>query len=139
MTNAEMLKDARDRLLKLHKTLLDHERTNYEGINGPVNAGQFLNLLLEDQNFAWLRKFSTLIVEIDEMFELNDGYTDVMVNARIEKMRDLVSMKEEDETFRAKYSAVLQQNVEAAAQQGELKKLLSVSRAIAEGDTEARA
>ena len=64
MNNAELLRDSRNLLLKLHKSLLDHERRIYEWINGPRTPGQFLNLLLEDPDCAWLRKFSTLIVEI---------------------------------------------------------------------------
>ncbi len=68
MGNAEILKNARNLLLKLHKSMLDLEREIYEGIHGKLNATEFLNLLLEDEDFAWLRQFSMLIVEIDEMF-----------------------------------------------------------------------
>ena len=53
MTNAEKLKNARNLLLKLHKTMLDREREIYEGIHGPLNATQFLNVLLEDEDFSW--------------------------------------------------------------------------------------
>jgi hypothetical protein len=125
MTRKEILKDGRNSLLKLHKSLLDHERAIYEGINGPVNAGQFLNILLEDPDFAWLRKFSTLIVEIDELFDQKDAVTDEAVEIHITKLRDLISMKEEDESFRAKYQAALQRDIDAAAHQGTLKELLS--------------
>ena len=69
MENAEKLKNARNILLKLHKSMLDLERDMHEGIHGKLNATEFLNLLMEDEDFAWLRKFSMLIVEIDEMFE----------------------------------------------------------------------
>lgn len=125
MTRKEILKDGRNSLLKLHKSLLDHERAIYEGFNGPVNAGQFLNILLEDPDFAWLRKFSTLIVEIDELFDQKDAVTDEAVEIHITKLRDLISMKEEDESFRAKYQAALQRDIDAAAHQGTLKELLS--------------
>lgn len=110
-------------LLILHKTLVDHERAIYEGINGAVNSGQFLNLLLEHPEFAWLRKFSTLIVEIDEMFDLKDGFSNELVELHILKLRDLISMKDEDEQFRAKYQAALQQDLDAAAHHGDLKAL----------------
>ncbi|MGQ0543560.1 MAG: hypothetical protein ACT4O9_17220 [Blastocatellia bacterium] len=123
MNKAETLKQARNLLLRLHKKLLDHERAIYEGINGPRNAAEFLNLLLEDPDFAWLRKFSTLIVEIDEMFDQKDGFAEEVVDLHITKLRDLISMKDEDEHFRAKYQAALQQDLDAAAHQGELKQL----------------
>ena len=124
MSQTELLKNSRDLLLKLHKSLLDHERRIYEGINGPRTPGQFLTLLLEDPDFAWLRKFSTLIVEIDEMFDQKDGYSEEAVEAHIVALRSLVAMEDEDEEFKAKYQSGLQQDLDAAAQHGELRGLL---------------
>lgn len=124
MSQTELLKNSRDLLLKLHKSLLDHERRIYEGINGPRTPGQFLTLLLEDPDFAWLRKFSTLIVEIDEMFNQKDGYSAEAVEAHIVALRSLVAMEDEDEEFKAKYQSGLQQDLDAAAQHGELRGLL---------------
>ncbi len=124
MNNVELLRSSRDLLLKLHKTLLDHERALYEGINGPHSPGQFLSVLLEDSDFAWLRKFSTLIVEIDEMFAQKDGYSEETVEQHLTALRSLVSMEDENEAFRAKYQAGLQQDLDAAAHQGDLRKLL---------------
>ena len=125
MSRKQILKSGRESLLKLHKSLLDHERAIYERVNGPVNAGQFLNILLEDPDFAWLRKFSTLIVEIDELFDQKDGITEEAIEAHVTKLRELISMETEDEAFRAKYQAALQQDIDAAAHQGALKELLS--------------
>ena len=124
MNNVELLRNSRDLLLKLHKSLLDHERRIYEGINGPLNSGQFLNVLLEDPDFAWLRKFSTLIVEVDEMFAQRDGYSEVAVEQHLAALRSLISMEDENEAFRAKYQAGLQQDLDAAAHQGDLRALL---------------
>ena len=124
MDNAERLRGARDLLLKLHKNLVDHERAIWEGMNGPASSGQFLNLLLEDPDFSWLRKFSTLIVEIDEMFAQKDGYAAEAVDLHLTKLRELISMEDEDETFKARYQAALQQDLDAAARQGDLRLLL---------------
>lgn len=125
MEKAERLRDGRNLLLKLHKNLVDHERSIWEGINGPVSSGQFLNVLLEDKDFAWLRKFSTLIVDIDEMFAQKDGYPAEAVDLHLEKLRQLISMADEDEEFKAKYQAALQQDLDAAARQGDLRLLLT--------------
>lgn len=125
MQKAEKLKNARNLLLKLHKTLVDHERAIYEGINGPQTPAQFLNILIDDQDFAWLRKFSMLIVDIDEMFAQKDGFSEDVVELHISKLRSLIAMEDEDETFRARYQSALQQDLDAAAHQGELKELLS--------------
>ena len=124
MERKEILKNARDALLKLHKSLLDRERTIYEETNGPVNSSEFLNLLLEDKDFAWLRKFSALIVEIDELFDQKDGVTKEAVELHIAKLKSLISMENEGESFKAKYQAGLQQDVDAAAHQGVMRELL---------------
>ena len=125
MTNTELLKSARNLLLSLHKSLVDFERSLYEGMHGPVTSGQFLNLLIEDIDFAWLRKFSTLIVDIDEMFAQKDGFDNEAVDSHLAKLRELISMNVADEDFVAKYQGALQQDLDAAAKQGELRSLLA--------------
>src|SRR6186997_2766756 len=124
MEKAEILKKARNILLKLHKSMLDLEREMYEGIHGKLNATEFLNLLLEDDDFAWLRQFSMLIVEIDEMFDLKEDVTAEMVDANLKKVRELVGMTEPDDYFRAKYQFALQRDPDAAGLHSELKGLL---------------
>jgi len=125
MTDTEKLRYARNLLLTLHKSLIDFERAGYEKVHGKLNAGQFLNVLLEDENFAWLRKFSMLIVEIDEMFDLKDGISDEMVSSNLRKIGELVGMQDEDEFFRAKYRNALQADPEIAGTQAQLQGLLS--------------
>ena len=125
MEPAERLKNARNILLKLHKSMLDLERDMYEGIQGKVSPADFLTLLMEDEDFSWLRKFSILIVEIDEMFDLKEAATPVMIDANLQKVRELVEMKEPDEYFRAKYQFALQRDPNAAGLHSQLKSLLS--------------
>jgi len=121
----EKLKSARNLLLKLHKIFVDVERNRYEANRGPVSSGEFLGLLLDDPDFAWLRKFSALIVEIDEMFAQREGYSDESVERHITAMSALVTMKDEDEQFRTKYEFAMQNVLEAGGIQGELKSLLT--------------
>ena len=124
MESAEKLKNARNILLKLHKSMLDLERELHEGIHGKLNAGEFLNILLEDEDFAWLRQFSMLIVEIDEMFDLKEQVSSEMIDANLKKVRELVQMREPDEYFRAKYQFALQRDANAAGLHSQLKSLL---------------
>lgn len=112
-------------MLRLHKMFLDVERVRYEAKNGVVSSGQFLGILLEDPDFAWLRKFSAMIVEIDEMFAQKDGYDDEIIEAHLLKMSELVGMKGQDEQFMSKYKFALQNVLGAAGIQGELKALLA--------------
>lgn len=124
MESAEKLKNARNILLKLHKSMLDLERDMYEGLHGRLSPAQFVNLLMEDEDFAWLRKFSMLIVEIDEMFDLKDAVSLELVGANLDKVKELVEMKEPDEYFKAKYQFALQRDSNSAGLHSELKKLL---------------
>lgn len=125
MENVEKLKNARNILLKLHKSLIDREREVFEEIHGPLKASEFLNILLENADFAWLRKFSMLIVEIDEMFVAKDGVPDDLVNANLVMISELVEMTEEDEYFRAKYRNAVQKYPDVAGLQAELRSSLS--------------
>ena len=125
MESAEKLKNARNIMLKLHKSMLDLERDMYEGIHGKLAPAQYVNLLMEDEDFAWLRKFSMLIVEIDEMFDFKDGLSAELVEANLDKIKELVEMKEPDEYFRAKYQFALQRDSNSAGLHSQLKTLLS--------------
>jgi hypothetical protein len=126
METEEKLKNARNILLKLHKSMLDLERGMHEGIHGRLTSGEFLSLLLEDEDFSWLRKFSMLIVEIDEMFAGKEREAGV-VEANLAKVRELVEMSEPDEYFRAKYQFALQRDPDAAGLHSQLKALLQES------------
>jgi hypothetical protein len=126
MTDAETLRYARNILLSLHKSLIDFERVGYERVHGRMTPGQFLNALLEDEYFAWLRKFSMLIVEIDEMFDLKDGIADEAIVLNLSKIRELLGMSGADEAFRTKYQNALQNDAAAAESHARLEGLLSV-------------
>ena len=68
-----LMRELRAGLLRLHKSLLDSERTAYERVHGQVNAGEMLQLVINHEQFAWLRPVSELIVRIDEMLDAKDA------------------------------------------------------------------
>jgi hypothetical protein len=125
MNKVQTLRLARNILMSLHKSLLDFERIGFEQLHGKMNAGQFLNVLLENESFAWLRKFSMLIVEIDEMFDLKDGISDEMVESNITKIRELLSMNVPDENFRGRYRFALDNDKFAATEHSRLAAVVS--------------
>jgi hypothetical protein len=125
MDNTGLLREGRNLLLQLHKMLVDFEREGYEMINGQMTSGQFLNLLLEDPGFAWLKEFSNLIVVVDEMFAQKDGFDKSAVDAELERLRDLVALKDVDDSFRTRYQYALQESSEIAGKHAELKTLLA--------------
>ena len=53
-------------LLKLHKTLLDMERREYERANGKVTVGELFRLVIDHQQFGWLHNISEFVVRLDE-------------------------------------------------------------------------
>jgi len=67
---ADTLTHLRNTLLRLHKELLDSERAIYERDVAKIDTpGQFLNLLLGDPWFAYLRELSGFIAEIDQKLD----------------------------------------------------------------------
>ncbi|QQS41930.1 MAG: hypothetical protein IPM63_03010 [Acidobacteriota bacterium] len=85
----EGVKQARNRLLWLHKILMDWDRARYEAQHGPQTAGKFLEMLLSEPRFEWLRVLSTLIVRIDEAFDLDDGVSMEMLEGFRQEIRDI--------------------------------------------------
>lgn len=111
-------------MLKLHKALVDCERENYVAFNGPVTPTEFLSQLLENPDLAWLRRFSTLLVDIDEMFAQKDGFTEEAIDAHLAAMNSIITISDEAEHFRYKYEIALHSDPDAAALHAELKKVL---------------
>jgi hypothetical protein len=123
MSKVESLKQSRNLLLKLHKVLVDYEREAYEAFNGKKTSTEFLSLLLNDSGLEWLRRFSTLIVDIDEMFAQKDGFSEEQIDAHLGRMQEMLEMNGEDESFLAKYQTALQNDPDAAALHAEIKRL----------------
>ncbi len=123
--NGRLLKEARLQLLKLHKILVDNERETFEKNNGQVTSGHFLNVLINDKNFEWLKKFSSLIVQIDEMFDLDDGVSANMIEDQLLQMKNLLELTNSDDEFRAKFTKVLQDDPEIQDKHQQLIKILS--------------
>ncbi|HUF05069.1 MAG TPA: hypothetical protein VMM38_12955 [Aridibacter sp.] len=85
----DRIKQARNRFLRLHKILMDWDRARYEAQHGPQTAGKFLEMLLSEPRFEWLRVLSTLIVRIDEAFDLDDGVSMEMLEGFRQEIRDI--------------------------------------------------
>src|SRR6202795_4287842 len=62
----EKLLSLRLALLRLHKTLLDMERREYERVHGKVNTGELFRLVIDHEQFAWLHNISEFVVRLDE-------------------------------------------------------------------------
>lgn len=64
------IQDLAVELRALHKALLQPARARYEDLHGPVPGTlQLLQLLIQDPSFAWLRRLSELMADLDEMLD----------------------------------------------------------------------
>lgn len=113
------------RLLKLHKTLLDHERAGYEKVFGKVTSQALLQLLLNDQWFAWLRPLSQLIVRIDEALDKGSVTgTAKEAQAIIDYTSTLLRASEQGNLFSISYYTALQDEPAVVLAHAEARKLL---------------
>jgi hypothetical protein len=102
-----LLTDLRVGLLRLHKALLELERTNYEKVSGRVNGGELLQMVLNHPQFAWLRLLSALVVEIDEVLNTDEPALAADFAELTSQACRLLTASENGE-FKTKYQAALQ-------------------------------
>ena len=107
----ERLIDLRNGLLKLHKTLLESERMTYErDVARITSPKQFLDLVLNDPWFGWLRDLSQFIVLIDETLDFEEPATMAEADRLIAQARDLVAPSENGSAFARSYFEAIQRD-----------------------------
>lgn len=102
------LRVLRRALLHLHKVLLDAERVKFERLNGRVEGGQLLQLVIHDPWFSWLRPLSALLVQIDESLDADEPPTQAIANGLQEQVRMLLRPAESGDVFQENYFSALQ-------------------------------
>jgi len=126
---AKRLRDVRSVLLRLHKTLLEFERQAYEREHGRIsNSYQFLQLVMSDPWFAWLRQLSELIVEMDELLAAREAPSESTALALMEQSRILLTPAGSGIEFQRKYSTAMQQSPEVVVAHSEFAKVLGPAR-----------
>lgn len=131
------LGEVRRALLRLHKVLLDAERASYERGRGSVGgSGEFLQLVLNDPWFAWLRPFSELIVRMDELLEPAQGATEEEALAALGQAAALVRPADGGEEFGRRYRETLQRSPDAVLAHAGLSGLLPLPPAPPMGEAE---
>jgi len=121
------LKVLRQGLLRMHKTLLDLERRDYERARGRIgNSYEFLQLVLKDPWFDWLHRLSELIVQIDETLDANSETpaTEADAKALTERAKTLLVPAETGSEFQKNYFLALQQSPDVVLLHSEIVKLL---------------
>ena len=105
----QRLKDVRNILLDLHKAVLDSERTAYEITHGPIGPpAAFLQMLIHDQAFAWLRPLTSLVVQIDETLAAKKPpATDQELDRLVDDTSALLSPSRAEDGFWNRYQNAL--------------------------------
>lgn len=125
----EQLVSVRQVLLRLHKTLLEFERQGYERGQGKIsNSYEFLQLVMSDPWFAWLRQLSELIVEMDELLAAREPASESTALALMEQSRILLTPAESGSEFQRKYFTAMQQSPEVVVAHSEFAKVLGPAR-----------
>ena len=127
-TTGETLKQLRQGLLRVHKILLELERTGYERARGRIsNSYEFLQLVLKDPWFDWLHRLSELIVQIDETLDTVGSDTPALQNdalALIARAKILLAPSESGNEFQKNYFLALQQSPDVVLLHSEVTRLL---------------
>ena len=118
------LNDARLGLLALHKALLDYERIRYERTHGRIgSAGSFLQLAINDPQFAWLRPVSELVVQLDELLVSDEPGAEVDADTIMAHARKLLRADEAGGDFQRQYHRALQDSPEVVLAHAQWKRL----------------
>jgi hypothetical protein len=121
------LKKLRDGLLRLHKSLLDSERAAYErDVARITTTGQYLDLVMNDPWFQWLRELSQFIVLIDETLDQKDP---VAADADLERLvtgaQAILVPDENGRGFARRYFEVLQRDPAAVLAHRDMLKVVA--------------
>jgi hypothetical protein len=114
-------------LLRLHKAVLDAERTRYERVHGRIeNPHEVLRLVLNDPWFEWLKPIAALIMQMDERLAEEAPVSRDEVSAFRDALQRLLrSDTGTDARFRDEYRRMLQDHPEVVVMHGELAALLT--------------
>ncbi|MEO6068027.1 MAG: hypothetical protein ABJB33_01830 [Gemmatimonadota bacterium] len=119
---------AQQALLHVHKALLEEERRRYEVERGRVpSAMAFLQLLLNDPWFAWIRPMSGLAAQIDEALFAKPGVTTLPPSLLLEEARFLLSPRHESDDIPGRLYQMIQAVPEVAVAHREAVKIWPVA------------
>jgi hypothetical protein len=120
------LTDLRNGLLRLHLTLLDSERAAYErDVRRIAGTGEYLNLVLNDPWFTWLRELSQFIVLIDETLDFADPPTPADAARLIARAYALVTPSEIGAGFARRYDEAMQRDPGVVLAHGAMMKVFA--------------
>jgi hypothetical protein len=101
----------RDPLLELHRALLNAERLELERIVGKINPAEFLRLVLDDPQFAWIAPLTELVAIVDYLAGTPEEKVDGNAPAPqelIASLTKLLTPPDPESSFGSRYLELLQ-------------------------------
>jgi hypothetical protein len=121
----EKLVTLRLALLRLHKTLLDMERREYERVHGKVNTGELFRLVIDHEQFAWLHNISEFVVRLDEALSAEAPVTADDTHGAIMLAKKMFAPSEAGDAFQKRYFAAIQRDPTVVMEHAELARLFA--------------
>jgi hypothetical protein len=121
----EQLVALRLTLLRLHKTLLDMERREYERVHGKVNTGELFRLVIDHEQFAWLHNISEFVVRLDESLAAEVPVTSDDTRSAIMLARKMFAPSESGDGFQQRYFDAIQRDPAVVMEHAELARLFA--------------
>ncbi len=112
-------------LLRLHKTLLDMERREYERTNGHVSTGELFRLVIDHEQFAWLHNLSEFVVRLDETLAGEEPVDDKDTHGAIILARKMFAPSESGDAFQKRYFDAIQRDPAVVMEHAELARLFA--------------
>ena len=117
------LRDLSTSLMRLHRLLLDRERGLYEDRHGAIPSRELFSLVLNDEQFTWLRALSILIAQIDEVVDADEAVAPETVQSAFREAHRLLKSGDPSE-FRDRYHAALQDSPDIVMAHAGVSKVL---------------
>ena len=132
-TERRELAALRHALLRVHKSLLDMQRREYEHEYGRVTVGELFRLVVDHPQFAWLHNISEFVVRIDEALDGKEPITAQDTGNAISTARKMFTPTESGDSFQKRYFDAIQRDPAIVMEHAELARLFSAESS----DTEA--
>jgi len=121
------LTDLQGSFLHLHKVLLEMERRDYERTYGRVSPGELLKLLLQHQQFAWLRILSRTAVSIEELLDDKEAAAEGQAQDLLTQVRSLLVPDDAGGDFARNYYLALQRDPDAVLAHRAVRQVLTAA------------
>src|ERR1700730_6553664 len=119
------LTELRTALLRLHKTLLDMERREYERAHGYVSTGELFRLVIDHQQFGWLHNISEFVVRLDETLAGEAPITPEDLRSAVGMARKMFVPSESGDAFQKRYFDAIQRDPAVVMEHAGLARLFS--------------